>query len=178
MRASVQASHPDSPSRVRNVCRKEYSTHGLSRDGLAFSFSALALISAFACRKARACCFLQTGMVDVTALCWSGPHPAVSRFLSEFPAGLENKPHPRSHGNRTAGSRSLAVSDQQGPIPAMLPVDVLPAHPVALFWAHSAVSQHRSNRLRGSLQCSRYFSCSSVTTVGRKVAVSRSVFLV
>jgi hypothetical protein len=52
IRASVQASHPD-PSRVRKVCRNEYSTNGVIGAPQFF------LASAFAVRNALVCCFFK-----------------------------------------------------------------------------------------------------------------------
>src|SRR5438034_9581191 len=53
IRASVQASHPDSPSRVKNVCRNEYSTNG------AIGFRLFFFASLFTARNALACCFFR-----------------------------------------------------------------------------------------------------------------------
>src|SRR5438445_6021654 len=53
IRASVQASHPDSPRRVRKVCRREYKTNGRTGFTL-FSTACSAIVL-----KVLACCFLR-----------------------------------------------------------------------------------------------------------------------
>src|ERR1700733_8303552 len=53
IRANVPASQPDSPSRVKNVCRRLYRTNG--RDG----FSLFLAASILNISKARPCCFFK-----------------------------------------------------------------------------------------------------------------------
>ena len=55
IRASVQASQPDSPSRVRNVCRKEYRTNGRT------PFCSILAASFATVTNAPLCCFLRLG---------------------------------------------------------------------------------------------------------------------
>jgi hypothetical protein len=61
IRASVQASQPDSPRRVRKVCRSEYSTN--FRTALPFPFAAL-FCQYF---KHRGVLLLETDRFDVSA---------------------------------------------------------------------------------------------------------------
>src|ERR1017187_6675986 len=74
MRASVQASQPDSPSRVRNVCRIEYSTKGRTFDSLT------ALLCCFF-RLDASMCPLKVGAIHTQH---SNGRPAASQRVSRI----------------------------------------------------------------------------------------------
>src|SRR5438270_9514203 len=79
IRASVQASHPDSPSRVKNVCRNEYSTNG------AIGFRLFFFASLFTARNALACCFFRLEWSMCSLLVGAGhAHPS-----DGFPAAFQ-----------------------------------------------------------------------------------------
>jgi len=88
IRASVQASHPDCPSRVRKVFRNEYSTNGVI--GATRFFSA----SAFAVSKRSRVLLLEAGVIYVTAPGRRGPYPALSRLSRALPASFQRRPDP------------------------------------------------------------------------------------
>src|SRR5437867_4179057 len=72
IRARVQASQPDSPRRVRNVCRNEYRTNG--RTG----FALFCFASSDSVLKARACCYLRLEDSRWVLRVWAGQtHPSM-----------------------------------------------------------------------------------------------------
>ena len=148
IRASVQASQPDSPSLVRKVCRSEYSTNGRT-DFLLFSAACFAIVS-----NVFACCFLRLEDIDVAAMRWSGPHPSFFRLPNGVPSGFRGCSDPRSHREDAACSRRFAVGYKQGAVAPISPSNGFPAQPEALFRPQTSVNEDGSNGPE-RLWCSR-----------------------
>ena len=129
------------------MCRKEIQHPRPEKDRLRFLFLGLALHFRVCFSEGAGVLLLQAGVVDVTALRRSRPHPAVSGFPGKLPVAFKDEPDSRRHRNRAASGRGLTVSDEYGSIPAVLPVNILPAHSVTFFQTHAAVREYRRNRL-------------------------------
>src|SRR5437879_492645 len=96
--------------------------------------------------------FLEGRTVNVAAASGSGPDPALHRFTSIFPSGLQYGPDSWRHRKHSAGCRCLSVGNEYGAISAVCPSDLLPTHSMTFVGPHPRLGQD------GSYRCQR-FTC-------------------
>src|SRR5437660_11504818 len=69
--------------------------------------------------------FLEGRTVNVAAASGSGPDPALHRFTSIFPSGLQYGPDSWRHRKHSAGCRCLSVGNEYGAISAICPMTAM-----------------------------------------------------
>ncbi|HKF47851.1 MAG TPA: hypothetical protein VKB38_10885 [Terracidiphilus sp.] len=84
---------------------------------------------------------LQARMVHMAALGWRRPYRAVQRLFGNLPAGFQNESYARGHRNSAPRRSRLAVGDEQHAELTSFPIQLFPAHPIALVWTKARISQ-------------------------------------
>ena len=170
--ASVQASHPDCPSRVRNVCRRVYSTKG--RTGFSFlSLASAAIVSNALSRNLRR---LEGSMWPLRV---AAVHTQPS---SGFPAPIQR-------ASRTALTRGVIGTTRRAAAVFPCVTSIAPFRPLSQVTSSHRRRKHASGRVpvsarivaidaNGSGVAARYFPSSSEVTTrsGRRSPVSTFSF--